>query len=718
MSAPALTRRDFLASAAAGSAGLVIALTLPACSGPKSGAAAPAAGGELNAWLQIGGDNTVTVLVDRSEMGQGVYTALPMLLAEELGIDVATVHVAAAPVGAAYVNAGNTYAGVPSQITGTSNSISDAWIRLRTAGAQARTMLVAAAAQTWGVSAADCQAAQGRVTGPQGRSLSYGELAASAARLPLPKDVALKPAAACTVIGRSAPRLDTPAKVDGSARFGIDVKLPGMLHAALAQSPVLGGRAQAVDSAEAEKMPGVRKVLSCPQGVLVIADHYWQAIRGRDALRITWDAGDNAQLDNASISATLHQAMLHAPSLAARTDGDPAAALKRAHRTVKAVYELPTLAHAAMEPINCTADVRADSCDLYVGTQVQMLVQAAAATAAGLPPDKVRVFTTLLGGSFGRRLEYDYVAPAVLASKAVGHPVKLIWTREDDLMHDIYRPPAAIGISGGFDAQGKLDAWDFHATSPSATSRYDPANKDPFDSVLESAATFFYAVPNVAVRYTRQETGIDYGYMRSVSNAINCFAMECFVDELAAAAGKDPLQFRRSLLVGKPRHLRVLDEVARQSGWGAAPAGRQLGLALLENYGTVLAEVAEVSVEAGAVRVHRITCVVDCGQVVNPKIVESQVEGGIVFGLSATLWGDITVHQGQVQEQNFNSYRVLRSNEVPAVEVHLLPSDELPGGIGEPAVALVAPAVCNAIHAATGTRLRRLPIGAQRLSRA
>ena len=286
------------------------------------------------------------------------------------------------------------------------------------------------------------------------------------------------------------------------------------------------------------------------------------------------------------------------------------------------------------------------------------------------------------------------------------------------MMHDIYRPPATIGISAGFDSRGRLDAWDFHATSPSATSRYDPSNKDPFDSVLESAATFFYAVPNVAVRYTRQETGINYGYMRSVSNAINCFAMECFVDELAAAAGKDPLEFRRSLLANKPRHLRVLDEVAKQSGWAAAPAGRHFGLALLENYGTVLAEVAEVSIEAGEVRVHRITCAVDSGQVVNPRILESQVEGGIIFGLSSALWGDITLQGGRVQQENFNSYRVLRIDEVPVIQVHLLPSDELPGGIGEPAVALVAPAVCNAIHAATGTRLRRLPIGGQRLTQA
>ena len=711
MTTPTLNRRDFLSSAAAGGAGLVIALTLPACAGPKG--SAPAAGGDLTAWLRIAGDNSITVVVDRSEMGQGVYTALPMLLAEELEIDVATVRIVAAPVGDAYVNKGNG-----GQVTGTSNSVSDAWDRLRTAGAQARMVLIAAAAQSWGVTPADCRADRGRVLGPAGKSLTYGELAAAAAKLPLPTDVRLKSAADFRLIGRSVPRLDTPDKVDGRAGFGIDVKLPGMLHAALAQSPVLGGKLQSVDTAAADAMPGVRKILKTSAGVVVVADHYWQALRARDALKITWDPADNAQLDNAAIQAMLRTAMKQAPSLAARTDGDPPRALQAAHRRIDAVYELPMLAHASMEPLNCTADVHADGCDLYVGTQVQQAAQAAAASAAGLAPEKVRVFTTLLGGAFGRRLETDFIPPAVEASKAVGHPVKLIWTREDDMTHDLYRPPAFVGISAGLDAQRRLTAWDFHATSPSATARFDPTNKDPFDSVLEAAANYFYDVPNVLVRYTRQEVGVDYGYLRSVSHAINCFAVESCMDEIAAAAGQGPLEFRRSLLAPKPRHLRVLDEAARQSGWGLAPPGHFQGLALMEGYGTVVALVAEIAIESGAVRVHRITCAVDCGQMVNPRIVESQVEGGIIFGLSAALWGDITLHQGQVQEQNFGAYRVMRINEVPAIQVHLLASDEPPGGIGEPAVALVAPAICNAIHAATGTRLRRLPIGAQRLSKA
>ena len=707
----ALNRRDFLGRAAAGSAGLIIALSLPA----RGGASRPGKGaaGQLNAWLRIAADNSITVLVDRSEMGQGVYTALPMLLAEELEVGIQAIRIIAAPVGDAYVNQGNG-----GQITGTSNSVSDAWVKLRTAGAQARTMLIGAAAQAWGILPADCHADKGAVHSSHGKSLTYGALAAAAAKLPVPKEVKLKGPAHFKLIGQSLARLDTPSKVDGSAEFGIDVKLPGMLFAALAQCPTLGGAAKSFDASAAEKMPGVRKVLLSPRGIIVIADHYWQALKARDALKISWDPGANATLDNAGIRSALHQALAAAPALSARTDGNPALAFKNAHHKLNAQYELPMLAHAPMEPMNCTADVRGDGCDLYVGTQAQQLAQSVAGIAIGLPPEKVRVFTTLIGGAFGRRLDVDFIPAAALASKAVGHPVKLIWTREDDMTHDMYRPPASIAISGAFDAQMKLCAWDFHAVSPSITARFDPTSKDPFDSVLEAAANYFYEVPNVAVRYTRQEVGVDFGYLRSVSNAINCFAAESFMDELAAQAGRNPYEFRQGLLANKPRHKRVLGEAGKRAGWGSVPQGHFQGLALMEAYGTVLAQVAEVSIDAGALKIHKIVCVVDCGQMVNPKIIESQVEGGIIFGLSSTLWGDITIAKGQVQQANFNSYRVLRVNEIPQIQVHLLASDELPGGIGEPSVALVAPALCNAICAATGKRLRALPIGAQRLVRA
>ncbi|MFI4890231.1 MAG: molybdopterin cofactor-binding domain-containing protein [Steroidobacterales bacterium] len=706
-----LNRRDFLASAAAGGAGLVIALSLPAFGG--SGPKRSAARSQLNAWLQIGADNSVTVLVDRSEMGQGVYTALPMLLAEELGVDMTAIRIVAAPVGDAYVNQGNG-----GQITGTSNSISDAWVKLRTAGAQARTMLISAAAQAWVVSPADCRAEHGSVVGAHGQSLSFGQLAAAAGKLPVPKDVKLKEAADFKLIGSNAPRLDTPGKVDGSAEFGIDVRLPGMLYAAFAQSPVLGGKLRSVDADTAGKMPGVRHIMQNARGVIVVADHFWQALKARDALKIAWDAGSNASLGNAAIASLLRDKALAPAQLTARTDGDPVLAMKGARKTLTAIYELPLLAHAPMEPMNCTADVHAGGCDLYVGTQVQQLAQSAAAAAAGVPPANVRVFTTLLGGAFGRRLETDFIPAAVEASKAVGRPVKLIWTREDDLANDYFRPPAAIRLGGALDSSGKLTAWDFHSASPSITARFDPTSKDPFDSVLEAAANYFYEVPNVAVRYTRQEVGVDVGYLRSVSHAINCFAIESFMDELAAAAGVNGYEFRHSLLANKPRHRRVLEEAARLAAWGKSPQAHFQGIALMEGYTTVLAQVAEISIGAGELKVRRITCVVDCGQQVNPRIIESQVEGGIVFGLSAALWGNITIAAGRVQQTNFHSYRVLRSHEMPQIDVHLLHSDEPPGGIGEPAVALVAPAVCNAIYAATATRLRALPIGAQRLGQA
>jgi isoquinoline 1-oxidoreductase beta subunit len=690
---------------------LVLALTLPAWVGRARSATGPGRTATLNAWLEIGTDDSITVRVDRSEMGQGVYTALPMLLAEELEIDLARIRVVAAPVGDAYVNPANG-----GQVTGTSNSIQDAWEKLRTAGAQARSMLIAAAAERWRVDPAECRADRGRVTNARGLSLRYGELADAAAKMPLPKDVKLKPAADFRLIGKPQARIDTPSKVDGSAEFGLDVKLPGMLYAAIALSPTLGGSAPAVDSAAAAALPGVRRVLSTSSGVVVVADHFWQALKARKALKITWDPGANARLDNAAIRASLERAAAAVPGLPAKmTRGDPARALGGADRKLTAVYELPLLAHATMEPMNCTADVRADGCDLYVGTQVQGGAQAAAADASGLKPAQINVYTTLLGGGFGRRLEVDFIPAAVEASKALGVPVKLQWTREDDMTHDFFRPPAREEVSAGFDKNGKLIAFNLHITSPSITARASPSTvaTDPFDSVIEYAQNFPYAVPNYGLSFSRQEIGIDVGYLRSVSHAPNCFAIECFLDEVAAAVSKDPLKLRLELLAGKPRHIAVLEAVARRSGWGHPPAGRFHGLAFMEGYTSHIAQVAEISVSAGALKVHKITCVIDCGQMVNPRIVESQIESGIVYGLSAALWGDITLHAGQVRETNFHTYRVLRSNEMPELDVLLVPSEAAPGGIGEAAVPPVAPAICNAIFAATGKRLRRLPIGTQ-----
>ncbi len=700
-------RREFLKVSALAGGGLVIAMTLPACG--KRRPAGPAAGGQPNAWLRIGGDNTITVVVDRSEMGQGVYTALPMLIAEELEIPLAAVAVEAAPPGAAYAN---TLIGV--QITGGSTSVREAWDKLRQAGAAARVMLVQAAAAEWGVDPSACRVEGGRVLNADGEALTYGEVAEAAAKLPPPADVPLKAAGEFRLIGTRARRTDSAGKVDGSAQFGIDVRLPGMLYGALAQCPVLGGSVRSVDAQAAQAMPGVRGVVTTGSGVVVVADHFWQARRARDALNIDWDEGPNARLDTRRIAATLAQAAEPGSGIAVRSDGDAASAINGARKVLRATYKLPLLAHATLEPMNCTADVRDGGCDLYVGTQWQDAAQATAAQAAGIEPSQVRVHTTLLGGGFGRRIELDFIPAAVEASKAVGAPVQVIWTREDDMTHDAYRPPAHDVVAGALDADGRLVAWQFHLVGPSVTARVfpgavaDPKVADPF--AVEAAQNFPYDVPNVSVDYLRQEIGIHVGYWRSVSHALNCFVAESFMDELAHAAKKDPFEFRRGLLAKQPRYLRVLEEAALMAGWGSPPPGRHQGIALMEGYGTYLAQVAEVSVSGGALKVHRIVCVVDCGQMVNPAIVESQVESGIVFGLTAALWGEITLAGGRVRETNFDRYRLLRMNEMPALEVRLLESGEAPGGIGEPSTALVAPAVCNAVFAATGRRLRELPI--------
>jgi isoquinoline 1-oxidoreductase subunit beta len=710
------SRREFLQRTVGLGGGLVLTLALPGIRSGSRGAALSS--NQLNAWLRIGSDDSITILVDRSEMGQGVYTALPTLIAEELEVDPSQINVVAAPVGEAYVNVLNG-----GQVTGTSNSVPEAWEKLRTAGAQARSMLIAAAARRWRVDPASCRASNGSVIGAASRVAKYGQLAEAAAKLPVPKDVALKSAHEFRLIGKPLARLDTPGKVDGSAEFGLDVKLSGMLYAAVALSPVLGGTVGSVDSAAALALPGIRRVLPTESAVIVVAEHFWQAKKARDALRIDWQPGPNATLDNAAIWARINEAATK-PGLSALASDDVADALKSGHatealkaaaKTFTAVYELPLVAHATMEPMNCTADVRADRCDLYVGTQVQQLAQAAAAEAAGLKAAQVNVHTTLLGGGFGRRLEVDFVPAAVAASKAVGAPVKLIWTREDDMTHDVYRPPAREAVSAGLDEHGRLTAWTLHITSPSITARFDPTNKDPFDSVIEYVQNFPYAVPHFDLSYTRQEIGIDVGYLRSVSHMPNCFAIESSIDEIAALTSKDPLRLRQELLAGKSRHLRVLDTIAERAAWGHAVKGRYQGLAFMEGYTSCIAQVAEVSVENGELKIHKMTCVIDCGQTVNPRIVESQLESGIVYGLSAALWGDITLNRGRVQQRNFNDYRVLRLHETPALDILILPSEAKPGGIGETGVPPVAPALCNAIFAATGKRLRSLPIAAHKL---
>lgn len=703
-----LSRRDVLKASAVVGGGLLLGLSLPQ---RATAATLGKAGGQPVAWLRIAPDNTITVLVDRSEMGQGVYTAMTQLLAEELEVEPATVCVTAAPVGDAYINAL-----LGGQLTGGSTSVRDGWEKLRRAGAQARTMLVQAAADHWSLPAASLYASGGAVYDGRGHRLTYGELAESAAKLPLPKDVELKPTSAFKVVGKPHQRLDTGIKVDGTAVYGIDVKLPGMLHASIEQPPTVGGKLQSFDASAAEKLPGVHKVVATVSGVAVIADHYWQARKARAALKVTWDAGANATLDSAKIAATLKTGAANAGK-PARQDGDAAAALGKAAKVLRATYNLPLLAHATLEPQNCTADVKADRCDLYAPTQFQVLAQGVAAQAAGLAPAQVEVHTTYLGGGFGRRLEVDFIPAAVECSKAVGRPVKVIWTREDDMTHDTYRPAFHDEIAAGLDQDGRIVAWHMHLTAPSVTARMFPGIAaqmvDPF--AVEAAANYPYDVPNVHVDYHQQEVGVDVGYNRSVSHAPNCFVVESFMDELAHAAGKDPYEFRHGLLARQPRYRHVLEEAAQRGGWGKAPKGRFQGISLMEGYGSYLAMVAEISIARGQLKVHKLTCAVDCGQMVNPNIVAQQVEGGIVFGLSAALWGEITLAGGEVQQKNFDTYRLVRMNESPEIVVHLVDSGAAPGGIGEPSVAMVAPALGNAIFAATKKRVRALPIAKQQV---
>jgi isoquinoline 1-oxidoreductase beta subunit len=707
----AVNRRQFLQGGAVVSSGLVLGVALGGCdSKPAPASIDPAQNTPINAWLQIDTDGAVRFLCDRAEMGQGVYTSLPMLLAEELGVDVGTIAVEFAPAGAAYIN--NL---LGTQITGGSTSIRDAWVKLRTAGAQAREMLIAAAAAEWDVATTGIRTENGAVISPRGKRLSFGAVAAAAAKMPVPKEVTLRAKDNYRVIGRERLRLDTPAKVDGSARFGIDVKLDGMLYGALAQPPVLGGKLRSFDASKAKAMPGVSDVIATSSGVVVLATSWWRARRARDAVSIQWDPGANAALNNAVIMAGLRKASADAGKLP-RNDGDAlaslAAAPKNGERVLRADYELPLLAHATLEPQTCTAVVTADSCDLYVPTQVQQIAQGAAAAAAGLKPEQVRVHTTFLGGGFGRRLEVDFIPAAVEAAKAAGKPVKILWTREDDMTHDAYRPPAFNQVSAALAKDGKPSAWHIHLTSPSMTARMFPSDDpnviDPF--AIEAAVNYPYDVPNVRVSYQQHEIGINVGYWRSVSHALNCFVAESFMDELAAAAGQDPLAYRLSLLAKQPRYAAVLKAAAREANYGVLDKGHHHGIALMEGYGTYMAQVADVSLENGKLRVHQIFCAVDCGTAVNPNNIIAQVESSTLFGLSAALWGQIDIAGGRVQQSNFDRYRILRLPEIPRIVTYIVDSDETPGGVGEPATALVAPAICNALYRATGKRVRSLPL--------
>ncbi len=701
MTAPRITRREFLETTALAGAGLAIGVRLADAAPARATAAL-----EADVWLRVGADGSVTVTIARSELGQGVRTALPMLVAEELEADWKDVRIEPAVAAAKYGD----------MTTGGSMSIRSLWTPLRRAGAAAREMLVSAAAQTWRVEPATCRAESGAVVHiPSGRKLAYGALVARAAKLPVPADPPLKDPKTFRLLGTRIARVDGPAKVDGSAVYGMDVRLPGMLFASVALCPVFGGKAAEFDPAPALAVPGVKRVERCGSGVAVLAESVWAAFRGREALKVTWDEGALAALDSAAIRRAFEEKAKQA-GLSARKEGKGAEALAGCARVIEAVYETPYLAHAALEPMNCTARVTEDACEVWAPTQSASDALEWAARTAEMKPEAVTVHTTLVGGGFGRRLMQDYVAQAVILAKATGVPVQVVWTREDDTRHDFYRPATYNLLRAGLDANGTPVAWAHRIVGPSILGQLAPEMQGGLDrSSVMGAADLPYAIPNLEVDFVLHDPGVPVGWWRSVGSSQNAFVTECFVDEVAAAGGHDPLGFRRALLRDQPRHLAVLNLAAEKAGWGAPlPPGRGRGLAVHGSFGSFVAMVAEVAVaDDGAVKVERVVCAVDCGMVVHPGLVEAQMESAVAFGLSAALHGEITIEQGAVVQSGFDDYPLLRMDETPAIEVHLAPSGDAVGGIGEPGVPPVAPAVVNAIAAATGKRVRRLPVRAE-----
>ena len=707
-----LPRRGFLKVGAAIGGGLALSLALPRALRPARAAQATA-GFAPNAFIRIDQQGAVTLVMPMVEMGQGIYTSFPMLLAEELEVGLDQVRLEHAPPNdALYANAI-----LHVQRTGYSSSVRAFWTPLRQAGALARTLLIAAAAKRWGVDPASCQAQRGVVTDAAGtRSLGYGEVADEAAMLPVPApdSVPLKDSKDFTLIGTPAKRLDTPDKVVGRAEYGIDTKLPGMGIAAVAISPVFGGTVKSVDEAAVRAVKGVRQLVRIDNAVAVVADHMGAAKKGLEAAAILWDDGPNATVSNADIVRQLEEGSKQ-PGAVARNRGDVEQALAGAAQRIDAVYQVPFLAHAAMEPMNCTVHVRKDGCDVWVGTQALTETQAAVAALTGLPKEAVQVRNHLLGGGFGRRLERDGTIVAVKIAQQVDGPVKVVWSREEDIQHDLYRPYYYDRLSAGLDAQGKPVAWTHRIAGSSVMARFVPSLfKDGLDpDAVESAAEPPYDLPSIHVDYIRVEPpGIPTAFWRGVGSTHNVFVVESFIDELAAAAKQDPIAYRKALLGHNPRALGVMTLAAEKAGWGQPlPAGHGRGVSVEAAFGSYVSQVAEVEVAAdGSVRVRRIVSAVDCGQVVNPDTIAQQFEGGSIFGLTAALHGAITLKNGRVEQSNFDTYLPMRIDGVPVVETHLIKSREAPGGIGEAPTAAVAPAVTNAIFAATGKRIRTLPI--------
>ena len=696
-----INRREFIQISVVAGTGLALGVqVVPAWLAAEDKAAVFAP----SQWLRIDRQGLVTVTVHRTELGQGPRTALPQIVAEELEADWQMIRIVQADADAKY----------GSMTTGGSTSIRQNWMPLRKAGAAAREMLITAAAQVWGVDRATCKAEKGAVVHvPTGRRLPYGELVEAAAKVPVPENPPLKDPKDFHLVGTAPPRIDLPDKVNGKAVFGFDTRVPGMLVAAIARCPVFGGKAKSFDAGKATAVPGVKQVVPISTGVAVLADSAWAAFQGRDALAVTWDEGPDANLDSAGIRAMFVEKSKGAAE-AFRRDGDAAKALAEAVKKLEAVYEVPFVAHAPMEPQNCVAAVRPDGCEIWAPSQTPQWARRTAAQILGLPEEKVTVHVTLVGGGFGRRLMDDYVREAVEVSKAVGKPVQVVWSREDDMRHDFYRPASYHCVQAGLDAEGKLTAWSHRVVAPSITIQLfgpEARGDEPIDAV-DGAADLAYQVPNILVDYAMANTAVPIGWWRSVYNSQNPFVNESFLDEIAHAAGKDPLEFRRQLLPPDSRLRGVLELAAAKAGWGSPlPKGKGRGIAAHSCFGSWVADVAEVAVDAGGrVRVERVVCAIDCGQAVNPSIIASQLDGAVAFALTAALKSEITIEKGRAKQTDFVGFPLLRLDEMPAVEVHIVPSREAPGGVGEPGVPPVAPAVANAVFAATGKRVRRMPI--------
>ena len=705
------SRRQFLKTTAITGGGLLLSFYMPAF-GKNSGI--PATTDFIpNAFIRIGTDDMVTVIINHSEMGQGSYTSLSMLVADELDADWSKIKVEFAPVEAVYNHPAFGMMG-----TGGSTSTWVEWDRFRKAGATGRYMLVEAAAQTWNVDASTCKTEKGFVIHTTtGKKLSYGQLVDKAATIKAPENVKMKEAKDYHFIGKPVKRIDTPEKTNGTAVFGMDIKVPGLLTALIARPPVFGGKVKSFNADKAKAIPGVKAVLEISRGIAVVATGFWAAKLGRDALEVIWDEGALSGL-NSIEQGKQYEELAKQPGAIAKNEGDVNAAKERAVKKLEVVYDLPYLSHSPMEPLNCVADVKADSCEIWVGTQFQTMDLMAASRITGLKPEQIKLHTTLLGGGFGRRAVIDshFVSEAVEVSKKIMAPVKVVWTREDDIKGGYYRPRAHHKISAGLDASGKPIYWQHNIVCQSfvkGTPMEAMMIRNGVDgAAVEGVANLPYTVPNLQVAWNMAPGGVPTLWWRSVGSSHTGFVVEGFIDELAKAAGKDSYEYRLMLMSKHPRHKRVLETVAEKAGWKKPVLpGRGRGIAVVESHGSVVAQVAEVSItKNNTLKVHKIVCAIDCGPIVNPDTIKAQMEGCIAFGLTAALYGEITFENGKVKQSNFNNYKMLRMNEMPQVEVHILDSTEKMGGVGEPGVPPVAPAVMNALFMLTGKRVRSLPL--------